>query len=117
MSDPASVLIVDDDPVTRLMLSGSLERQGHQVRTAEDGAQALDLLRVERFDVVLLDVLMPQMDGYGVLEQLKADPALRHIPVVMVTSVDDIESAVRCIEIGADEYVRRMYSIIGNGIE
>lgn len=107
MKDVASVLVVDDDPVTRLMLTESLERHGHHVRAAEDGSKALDLLRTERFDVVLLDVLMPQMDGYGVLEQLKGDADLRHIPVVMVTSVDDIESAVRCIELGADDYLSK----------
>ena len=107
MNEPASVLVVDDDPVTRLMLSGSLERNGHQVRTAENGAQALDLVRSQDFDVVLLDVLMPLVDGYGVLEQLKSDPDLRHIPVVMVTSVDEVESAVRCIELGADDYLSK----------
>jgi adenylate cyclase len=105
MKDVASILVVDDDPVSRLMLTGSLERHGHHVRAAEDGSEALDLLRMESFDVVLLDVLMPNVDGYGVLEQLKGDPDLRHIPVVMVTSVDDIESAVRCIELGADDYL------------
>lgn len=107
MKDVASVLVVDDDPVTRLMLTGSLERHGHHVRAAEDGSEALDLLRMESFDVVLLDVLMPQIDGYGVLEQLKGDPDLRHIPVVMVTSVDDVDSAVRCIELGADDYLSK----------
>jgi adenylate cyclase len=107
MTDQASVLVVDDDPVTRLMLTGSLERHGHHVTTAEDGPQALDLVRSKSVDVVLLDVLMPQMDGYGVLEQLKGDADLRHIPVIMVTSVDDIDSAVRCIELGADDYLSK----------
>jgi adenylate cyclase len=107
MTDPASVLVVDDDPVTRLMLSGSLERNGHQVTTAEDGPQGLDLVRSKGFDVILLDVIMPHMDGYGVLEQLKGDSNLRHIPVIMVTSVDDIDSAVRCIELGADDYLSK----------
>jgi class 3 adenylate cyclase len=101
------VLVVDDDPVIRLMLTGSLERDGHRVVTAEDGPQGLELLRAEAFDVVLLDVIMPSMDGYGVLEQVKGDPALRHIPVVMVTSVDDVDSAVRCIELGADDYLSK----------
>jgi adenylate cyclase len=107
MKDQASILVVDDDPVTRLMLRAGLERDGHQVATVENGAEALDLVRSQSFDVVLLDVLMPQMDGYGVLEQLKGDPDLRHIPVVMVTSVDDIDSAVRCIELGADDYLSK----------
>lgn len=107
MKDQASVLVVDDDAVTRLMLTAGLERDGHQVATAENGNQALDLVRSQSFDVVLLDVLMPEMDGYGVLEQLKGDSKLRHIPVVMVTSVDDIDSAVRCIELGADDYLSK----------
>lgn len=107
MKDQASILVVDDDPVTRLMLTAGLERDGHQVATVENGAEALDLVRSQSFDVVLLDVLMPLMDGYGVLEQLKGDPNLRHIPVVMVTSVDDIDSAVRCIELGADDYLSK----------
>jgi adenylate cyclase len=107
MTDQASVLVVDDDPVSRLMLTGNLERNGHRVATAEDGSQALDLVRSQGIDIILLDVVMPQMDGYGVLEQLKSDPELRHIPVVMVTSVDDIDSAVRCIELGADDYLSK----------
>jgi adenylate cyclase len=89
------------------MLTGSLERHGHHVTTAEGGPQALDLVRSKSVDVILLDVLMPQMDGYGVLEQLKGDADLRHIPVIMVTSVDDIDSAVRCIELGADDYLSK----------
>jgi adenylate cyclase len=102
-----SVLVVDDDPVTREMLSGSLRGQGHTVATAVDGRAALDLVRSEPFDVVLLDVLMPEMDGYAVLEQMQGDEDLRHIPVVMVTSVDDLDSAVRCIELGADDYLSK----------
>jgi class 3 adenylate cyclase len=77
------------------------------VTTAEDGPPALDLVRSQAFDVVLLDVLMPTMNGDVVLERLKADPVLRHLPVVMVTSVDDVDSAVRCIELGADDYLSK----------
>jgi class 3 adenylate cyclase len=107
VTEQGSILVVDDDPVNRLLLSGSLERRGLQVTTAEDGSQALELTRAAGFDVILLDVVMPKMDGYQVLERLKADPALRHIPVVMVTSVDDADSAVRCIELGADDYLSK----------
>ena len=107
MKDGASVLVVDDDPVTRQMLSGTLEERGHRVKTAGDGRQGLDLVRSERFDVVLLDVLMPHLNGYDVLEHMKGDEELRHIPVVMVTSVDEVESAVRCIELGADDYLSK----------
>jgi adenylate cyclase len=105
MAQKGAILVVDDDPVMRSMLSRSLEQEGHDVTTSEDGMRALGLVRGQPFDVILLDVLMPGLDGYEVLEQLKADPKLRHIPVVMVTAVDDVESAVRCIELGADDYL------------
>ena len=107
MRDRATILVVDDDPVQRLMLTAALERDGHLVRTAEDGSLALELLGAEPVDVVLLDVVMPETDGYTVLERLKADVDLRHIPVVMVTSMDDVASAVRCIELGADDYLSK----------
>jgi len=107
VSEGAAVLVVDDDPVTRQMLSGTLEERGHRVTTADDGRRGLDLVRSERFDVVLLDVLMPHLNGYDVLEHMKGDEELRHIPVVMVTSVDEVESAVRCIELGADDYLSK----------
>jgi adenylate cyclase len=100
-----SLLVIDDDPVVRSMLSRSLEQGGHQVATAKDGREGLDVARAEAFDVILLDVLMPGLDGYEVLEQLKKDRTLRHIPVLMITALDDIESAVRCIELGADDYL------------
>lgn len=105
MSEGASILVVDDDPVNRSMLTGSLEAIGHQVTTADDGMRALELVRTEPFDVVLLDVLMPGMNGDQVLEEMKADPDLRHLPVVMVTALDDVARAVRCIELGADDYL------------
>ena len=107
MTARASVLVVDDDPVTRSMLTASLEASGHQVTTADGGSQALDLVRADGYDVILLDVLMPRMNGYQVLEELKDDPRLRHVPVVMVTGLDDVESAVRCIELGADDYLSK----------
>jgi class 3 adenylate cyclase len=97
--------VVDDDPVIRSMLTASLEASGHEVTTAKDGSEALELVRAEGFDVILLDVLMPGMNGDQVLEHLKDDPKLRHVPVVMVTSLDDVGSAVRCIELGADDYL------------
>jgi class 3 adenylate cyclase len=106
-AEQAAVLVVDDDPVTRSMLSRRLEQDGHDVTLSEDGSQALDLVHGQAFDVILLDVLMPGLDGYQVLERLKGDPKHRHIPVVMVTAVDDIESAVRCIELGADDYLSK----------
>jgi adenylate cyclase len=108
-SEPASILVVDDDAVTRSMLTRSLEQEGHLVTTAKDGGQGLDLLRSQPFDVVLLDVLMPDPDGYKVLEQIKAEPGLRHLPVIMITALDDVASAVRCIEMGAEDYLPKPF--------
>jgi adenylate cyclase len=102
------VLVVDDDALNRSILTRSLQHEGHRVTTANDGRQALDLLS-ESFDVVLLDVLMPELDGYRVLEHLKDDPKHRHLPVIMITSLDDVESAVRCIELGADDYLTKPF--------
>ncbi len=105
----ASILAVDDDPVMRLLLSKSLEQDGHLVTTAKGGREALDLLGMESFDVVLLDVVMPDLDGYQVLERIKAEPGWRHIPVIVITGVDDMQSAVRCIELGADDYLTKPF--------
>jgi two-component system, cell cycle response regulator len=106
---PASILVVDDDRVNRMLLSRDLERQGHRVTTAEDGGRALDVLRAEPFDVVLLDVLMPELDGYETLAQIEGDETLRHVPVIMVSALEDIESVVRCIEMGAADYLPKPF--------
>jgi CheY-like chemotaxis protein len=106
---PASILVVDDDPINRMLLSRGLERQGHRVATTEDGRQALALLRAEPFDVVLLDVLMPELDGYETLAQIECDEKLRHVPVIMVSALEDMESVVRCIEMGAADYLPKPF--------
>ena len=85
------ILVVDDHKTNRLKLSLGLKTQGHTVALAEDGQQALDMLRAEAFDVVLLDIIMPKLDGYQVLEQMKSDSQLRDIPVIMISAVEDIE--------------------------
>ena len=108
-SHGAAILVVDDDAVIRSMLARSLEQEGHIVTTAKDGPEALSLLRGESFDVVLLDVLMEGMDGYDVLKRIKEDADLRRLPVIMVTAVDDIASAVRCIEMGAEDYLTKPF--------
>jgi two-component system, cell cycle response regulator len=105
----ASILVVDDDPINRMLLSRELERQGHRVATTEDGRRALALLRAERFDVVLLDVLMPELDGYETLAQIERDEKLRHLPVIMVSALEDMESVVRCIEMGAADYLPKPF--------
>ena len=76
---------------------------------AENGQQALDMLRAESFDVVLLDIIMPELDGYQVLEQMKSDSELRDIPVIMISAVEEIESVVRCIEMGAEDYLPKSF--------
>lgn len=107
--DQASVLVVDDDPINRMLLSRRLEQEGHRVATAEDGRKALEMLDAERFDVVLLDVLMPELDGYETLERIESDEKLRHIPVIMVSALEEIESVVRCIELGAEDYLPKPF--------
>ena len=106
----AYVLVVDDDSVNRLLLSRSLEREGHRCATAENGRQALEILRAEAFDAVLLDVVMPEIDGFEVLAQMQADGELRHIPVIMISALEDIESVVRCIELGAEDYLPKPFN-------
>ena len=109
---PAWILVVDDDAVSRTMLTRLLEKDGHRVDTAADGRQALERLHADPFDLALLDVLMPELDGYEVLEHMKKDDALRHVPVLMITALDDVRSAVRCIEMGADDYLLKPFDPI-----
>src|SRR6476661_10282922 len=102
---PARLLVVDDNKVNRLLLTRSLEQQGHSVATAENGRVALETLRRESFDLVLLDMEMPEMNGFQVLEQLKGDLQLRDLPVIVTSSLEGIDSVVRCIELGAEDYL------------
>ncbi len=103
------LLVVDDDPISRRLLAANLQRQGYTVQTAEDGQRALDLLRAQAFDVVLLDLLMPNLTGYQVLEHMKTDDALRHIPVIVISGTEDMGSAVKCIEMGATDYLTKPF--------
>jgi two-component system cell cycle response regulator len=105
----ASILVVDDDRINRMVLSRDLEREGYRVTTVEDGGRALEALRAEAFDVVLLDVLMPELDGYETLAEIERDEKLRHVPVIMVSALEDIESVVRCIEMGAADYLPKPF--------
>lgn len=104
------LLVVDDNGVNRFMLSRYIQQEGHEVTAAENGRQALELISTQPFDLVLLDVLMPELDGYAVLEQLKADERLRDIPVIMISGVEEIESVVRCIELGAEDYLPKPFN-------
>lgn len=111
MSDQvAAILVVDDTPINRNILEHLLMRQGHTVHTAENGRQALDALHAHSFDLILLDIMMPVMNGYQVLEHIQSDPTLSYIPVVVISAVDDIESAARCIELGAEDYLFKPFN-------
>lgn len=109
---PADILIADDNRLNRLKLSRGLEPRGHRVIQAEDGRQALALLQAQPFDLVLLDILMPELDGFQVLERIKADPALRHLPVIVISSLDDTDSVVQCIQMGAEDYLTHPFDPI-----
>lgn len=111
-STPASahVLIVDDLEVNRELLARRMARLGHTHALAASGREALARLRDARFDLVLLDITMPEMDGYEALAQMKADAQLAHIPVVMVTAIDGVESVVRCLELGAEDYITKPFN-------
>ncbi|HSV44905.1 MAG TPA: SpoIIE family protein phosphatase [Ramlibacter sp.] len=107
---PHRLLVVDDNEMNRDMLSRRLQRQGFRVDTAENGQQALDAITASAYDLVLLDIMMPVMNGYDLLARLKGDAVLRHIPVIMITAVDDIESVARCIELGAEDHLPKPFN-------
>jgi class 3 adenylate cyclase len=109
-SAPGAVLVVDDDRINRLLLTRSLEADGHEVATAENGRVALELLEGNLPDVILLDILMPELDGFAVLDQVKGDPRLRDIPVIMISALDELDSVVRCIEAGAEDYLPKPFN-------
>lgn len=104
-----SLLIVDDNVPNREMLVRSLQRQGYTVSVAADGRQALERVRAEPFDLILLDVQLPEMNGYEVLQRLKDDSDLRHIPVLMISALDDMESIILCIQAGAEDYLPKPF--------
>jgi class 3 adenylate cyclase len=104
---PGRLLVVDDNKVNRLLLGRGLEQQGHTVAFAENGKQALELLRSQSFDILLLDIQMPEMDGYQVLEVITNDLHLRDIPVIMTTAMEELDSVVKCIELGAEDHLTK----------
>jgi adenylate cyclase len=108
----AKVLIVDDTPELREILAMRVEALGHQVVTAMNGREALDILAMEPVDLVLLDVMMPELTGYQVLEIMKADANLRHIPVIVISAVSELDSIVRCIQLGAEDYLPKPFNAV-----
>ena len=106
------LLVADDDASNREMLARRLQRQGYQVTLASSGLEVLRLLRGQKFDLVLLDMIMPGLDGYQVLTRIKSDPALAHIPVIIISSLDQENSVARCIEAGAEDYVGKPFNAV-----
>jgi len=107
------ILVVEDSRINRLLLKRTLEEQGFEATLAVDGFQALAMLRAKTTvpcDVVLLDILMPNMDGYQTLSAIKADPALQHLPVIMISAVEEMDSTIRCIEMGATDYLSKPFN-------
>lgn len=107
--DRGHVLVVDDDPLNRKLLARNLEEDGHRVTSVENGFDALKSIEDETPDVVLLDIVMPGLDGIEVLARMKESPGMIHIPVIMISGVDDSESVVRCIETGAEDFLPKPF--------
>lgn len=103
------ILVVDDNELNRDLLMKILSREGHDVVQACNGEHALEILRETPLDLVLLDIRMPVMDGYQTLAEIKGDPSLRHIPVVIITAVDETEGAIRCIKQGAEDFIGKPF--------
>lgn len=108
-SAPARIMVVDDVEVNRDLLSRRLQRMGHVVTTANDGREALDLTSDPSWDLIMLDVMMPVLDGIGALTALKANEATRHIPVIMISANTELETVVKCIELGAEDYLPKPF--------
>lgn len=108
----AQILVVDDNEDNRDMLARRLRRMGHTVVEAENGRVALDRLRHQPFDLILLDIMMPEMNGFQVLEQVRQDPQWRHIPVVVISALDDMDSVARCVELGAEDYLFKPFNAV-----
>ena len=108
-SGAARVLVVDDNPMNRDLLARRVARLGHTVTLAEHGRAAVEQLTAAAFDVILLDVEMPELNGYEVLAWLKADPVRARIPVIMISAVQDAEDIARCIELGADDFLPKPF--------
>ncbi|MEK1927672.1 MAG: adenylate/guanylate cyclase domain-containing protein [Rhizobium giardinii] len=108
-----ALLVVDDNEDNRFTLTERLKREGYgNVVCASNGREALELLATRPFDLVLLDITMPEMDGYQVLHEVKADTTLRNIPIVMISAVDEIESVARCIGLGAEDYLAKPFNAV-----
>jgi signal transduction histidine kinase len=104
------VLVVDDNGVTRHELAEVLGAQGYEVSLAVDGRQALDMLERPEFDVVLLDIIMPEIDGFAVLEQMKGSGMLQQVPVIVISGLEEMDSIVKCVQMGAEDYLSKPFN-------
>jgi class 3 adenylate cyclase len=109
---PSRILVVDDNASNRDVLERRLTREGHQVASAANGAAALELASAQDFDLILLDLIMPEMNGFEVLRRLKAAEHTRHVPVIVISALDELDSVVRCIEAGAEDYLTKPFNPI-----
>jgi serine phosphatase RsbU (regulator of sigma subunit) len=107
---PRRLLVVDDNEMNRDLLSKRLKQQGHRVANARNGREALEMIAAEEFDLVLLDIMMPELDGYKVLERMRAEGTLDQVPVIMISAVTEMESVIRCIEMGATDYLPKPFN-------
>jgi CheY-like chemotaxis protein len=112
-SAEVKVLIVDDSRSLRRVLKRELGRMGiHSTEFAQDGVAAIEALRKEVFDLILLDIEMPNLDGIGVLKLLKADPDLKDIPVIVISGFDYLDQSIQCIRLGAEDYLPKPFSSV-----
>jgi adenylate cyclase len=109
-SETARILVVDDNASNRDLLFRRLSHDGHHVARADSGRRALEVLKVEAFDLILLDLLMPDLNGFEVLERLKADERWHDIPVIMISGLQETDSVIRCIEAGAEDYLAKPFN-------
>jgi class 3 adenylate cyclase len=110
LRETGRILVVDDNTSNRDLLSRRLSHDGHHVARADSGRRALDILEVEEFDLILLDLLMPDLNGFQVLELLKSDERLHDIPVIMISGLQETDSVIRCIEAGAEDYLAKPFN-------
>jgi len=103
------VLIVDDNEINRDMLSRRLHRKDFDISIAIDGQEAIEMVQATAYDLILLDIMMPNVDGYAVLKHLKGHPKLREIPVIMISAIEEMDSVMKCMEIGADDYLTKPF--------
>ena len=109
IAEQGTLLVVDDNPNNRDILKRHIERQGFQVKLASNGRQALEMLAQQSFDLVLLDLMMPELDGFEVLQRMKASPTLASTPVIMISALDETSSVVRCVQMGAEDYLSKPF--------